>query len=106
MADLNKASISIKPDDVVVLEKAIDYMQSMLEPLRNFILPSGNEEISLCHVCRTITRRAERRIVGLSNQAEIDIILLNYINRLSDYFFVLSRMVARENNIKEIIWKP
>ncbi len=105
-ADQNFDIPKISDEDVTVLENAIDNMESNLEPLRNFILPSGHPAVSACHVCRTIARRAERRVVSLEAVEVIDPLVKKYLNRLSDYFFVLSRYVAKMFDVQETIWKP
>ena len=92
----------IKEDEITFLEQQIDLMTNELPPLKNFILPSGHEVVSLCHICRTITRRAERAILRSENYTDIS---LKYINRLSDYFFTLSRFIAKDYGIKDVIWK-
>lgn len=97
---------TIGEESIILLENAIDNMESGLEPLKNFILPSGHATISACHICRTVARRAERRVVSLERVEEIDIIIKKYLNRLSDYFFVLSRFVAASLGVSETIWKP
>ena len=92
-------------------------MSEKLSPLKNFILPGGNQLTSFCHIARTVCRRAERCLVsinysdnsnfsdcGYDENNSIDENILKYINRLSDYFFVLSRKLSQENNIDEIIW--
>jgi cob(I)alamin adenosyltransferase len=76
-------------------------MELTLEPLKNFIIPGGDECVSLAHICRTVSRRAERQTV----QAIQYPIITKYINRLSDYFFMLSRYIASELGVKEKIWK-
>ena len=87
------------------LETSMDEMSRLLEPLKNFILPAGNLPISYCHVARTVCRRAERKIVSLNNEFDnIDNNILKYINRLSDYFFVLARMLCQDMGIQEVIW--
>ncbi|MEJ1238682.1 cob(I)yrinic acid a,c-diamide adenosyltransferase [Chryseolinea sp. T2] len=92
--------------DIVSLEDAIDQMEAHLEPLRNFVLPGGHVSISHCHVARTVCRRAERKIVALHKVETIDPIVIKYINRLSDYLFVLARAMAAELSIVETPWKP
>lgn len=92
--------------DVASLEEAIDQMEVHLEPLRNFILPGGHISISHCHVARTVCRRAERKIVALSQAEPVDQLIIRYVNRLSDYLFVLARAMAEELNVKETPWKP
>lgn len=93
------------PEDINVLEIAIDLMDQSLPPLRNFILPGGHTTVSICHICRTVCRRAERMVVHLSREAAIDNIAIMYLNRLSDYFFVLSRHLALHYGVQEIVWK-
>lgn len=88
------------------LEKWIDGMDSELEPMKNFILPGGNIKVSHCHVARCICRRAERAVVRLNDYAEVEGFIIKYLNRLSDYLFVLSRKISKEFNAKEIPWKP
>ncbi|MCL4106792.1 UNVERIFIED_CONTAM: hypothetical protein GTU68_048236, partial [Idotea baltica] len=96
----------IEEVDIESIEKEIDRMEEKLEPLKNFILPSGNRVVSECHVCRTISRRAERRVVTLEQSEDINPLIKKYLNRLSDYFFILSRFIAAEMGVKETIWKP
>lgn len=92
--------------DVDLLEHAIDEMEAHLEPLRNFVLPGGHISVSHCHVARTVCRRAERKIVALHQTEPVDPLIIKYINRLSDYLFVLSRAVAAELGTAETPWKP
>jgi len=81
-------------------------LDNLIEPLSSFILPGGHQIVSLCHVCQTICRRCERIIVKLSDETPIPEELIIYINRLSDYFFVLSRKMAKEMNVEQIPWNP
>jgi cob(I)alamin adenosyltransferase len=101
---VNEASI-IHENDIYEIEQEIDRLNENLPKLTNFILPGGSIEGSTCHICRTVSRRAERRILNLTNTYVIDIELIKYINRLSDYFFVLSRYITLSGGYKEIIWK-
>ena len=101
---ISQAPIEFKEEKVQNLETWIDQMQAALEPLKAFVLPSGTETASLAHVCRTVCRRLERRMVGL-NRSEFAIIS-QYINRLSDYFFTLARYLVKIENQTEIIYKP
>lgn len=97
--------IPLDKEEVNILEKSIDKMEGDLEPLKNFILPSGSQLIAHTHISRTICRRAERRIVAIDEKNNaVFITLIQYINRLSDYLFVLARKFAKDNNIKENIW--
>lgn len=93
-------------DDIKQLEDAIDNMNEYLDPLRAFILPGGSMAIGLAHQCRTICRRAERRVVSLSNVSIVDEHIGRYLNRLSDYLFVLGRMIAKSQGIPEVNWVP
>lgn len=100
----------IKPDlensDIALLESEIDKMNLLLPELTHFILPGGHPVVSICHITRTICRRAEREIVALQNQSYVDILVIQYMNRLSDYLFVLSRYLAKHFGSGEIYWKP
>lgn len=96
----------ILPEDIYSVELEIDRMDSLLEPLTSFVLPGGHQTVSLCHVCRTICRRSERIIIKLSEETPVPEDLIIYINRLSDFFFVLSRKIAKELNVEQITWKP
>ena len=103
----NTASLpEISEHDVVFLEKEIDSMNKTLPELRSFILPGGHVVVSYCHVCRTICRRAERLTIKLSEHYPIDERILKYLNRLSDYFFVLARKISQEFGAEEILWNP
>ena len=92
--------------DVEVLEKAIDQMNEVLPPLKNFILPGGHPAISTCHVARCVCRRAERLVVALAQEEAVEEIIIRYLNRLSDYLFVLARFLGRQLGAPEIVWQP
>lgn len=92
--------------DISFLEKQIDSMEAELPPLKSFILPGGHTSISFCHIARTVCRRAERNISALDQEEKVDLLIIKYINRLSDYFFVLGRKMALELNVNETPWKP
>lgn len=94
----------ITDDDVKTLEAKIDELDSELPPLKGFILPGGSRLSALCGVCRTITRRAERRIVTLSKVSRVDPAIIKYVNRLSDFFFVFARFNNIHNQFEEIYW--
>lgn len=100
-ADLKIELPNVTESDVKDLEDWMDTMELTLKPLKNFIIPGGHEAVSLAHVCRTVSRRAERNTV----QAIQYPIIMKYINRLSDYFFMLSRYIASVMNVEEKIWK-
>lgn len=104
--DLVRKQLPCQKQDIVFLEKEIDRMTEVLPELRNFVLPGGSQAAAFCHVARTVCRRAERRIVELSEKNQIDGNLIKYINRLSDYLFVLSRKLNQDLNTPEKLWKP
>ena len=96
----------ITEEDITFLELEIDKMNEVLPDLTNFILPGGNIASSYCHVARCVCRRAERLAVGLSEHEEIEMILIKYLNRLSDYLFVLARKISFDAGAEEIKWMP
>ncbi len=96
----------LEEGDIEQLEKAIDGMNENLPELRTFILPGGHPVVSHCHIARTVCRRAERHVAFLQREGEIDAILGKYLNRLSDYLFVLSRKLSVDLNADEVAWKP
>ena len=92
----------IDESDIGALENAIDTMEQSLQPLRNFILPGGTLAVSQAHVCRTVCRRAERRVIALERD---DLsIQVKYLNRLSDYLFVKARHIAHVQGSAEVVW--
>lgn len=94
------------PDDVVQdMEHQIDAVQAMVPPFRSFVIPGGNAASAQCHVARTVCRRAERRIVQLAETEKVDVKLLCYVNRLSDYLFVLSRHLVVSRGDEESLYK-
>jgi cob(I)alamin adenosyltransferase len=96
----------LNEEDIIKLENAMDNMDASLAPLRAFVLPGGSVANSVAHVCRTVTRRAERRMISLASVEEVNPILIKYVNRLSDYFFVVSRYLAHKLNHEETPWVP
>lgn len=102
-----KLKITRTPDEYSKqAEKDIDFFNDQLDGLRNFILPGGSKGAACLHVCRTIARRAERKVVALNEQVKIGDNIIIFINRLSDLFFVLSRFENKVSNIPDIIWNP
>jgi len=93
-------------NDIAMLESEIDDMEANLPALTNFVLPGGHELNSLCHICRTVSRRAERIIIEVCKEYHMPDFIVKYMNRLSDYFFVLSRSMTYLHKAEEIIWKP
>jgi cob(I)alamin adenosyltransferase len=97
---------ALQESDVVFLENEIDKMDEQLPPMKFFVLPGGHESVSIGHVVRTICRRAERLVISLHEQSHIEPLVIKYLNRLSDYLFVLCRMMAQELKVEETPWKP
>ena len=95
----------LQEDDITVLENEMDKMNELLPEMRNFVLPGGDQAVSFCHIARCVCRRAEREVVALSQHQEVPAKVIIFLNRLSDYLFVLSRMMTKELNAEEIIWK-
>jgi cob(I)alamin adenosyltransferase len=101
---------AITPSDISALETAIDSMETLLPALRSFILPGGHQAVSFCHLARTVCRRAERLVAALNDElttttvSHVDPLILQYLNRLSDYLFVLGRIMAQDLNAEEITW--
>ena len=91
---------------VEALENAIDEMESTLPEMKNFVLPGGHTSVSACHLARVVCRRAERRISEINEIEEVNSIILMYLNRLSDYLFVLSRHLSALFGAEEIPWRP
>ena len=108
-SDPEKSKMKI-PDladaDIELLEKEIDAMNTILPELKSFILPGGNVIASYTHITRCVCRRTERLTVHLSENEWVDNKILVYLNRLSDYLFVLARFVTYTLNAEEICWKP
>ena len=97
---------AIHADDITLLENWLDAWNSHLPPLKDFVLPGGNSASAACHVARTVCRRAERAVVRLHRQVMLqNTEILRYLNRLSDLLFVISRVLAKESNEKEILWE-
>ena len=99
------ANLAIKNEDIAELEKAIDSFEEEIPELKNFILPGGDMLVAQCHVARTICRRAERRIVEFAETEKVQPELIKYVNRLSDFFFVLSRYIGFRRGVDETQWK-
>jgi cob(I)alamin adenosyltransferase len=96
----------IHESDVTNLENWIDSMDQVLPPMKSFVLPGGHTTVSYCHVARCVCRRAERITSHLNDEYPIDGVILQYINRLSDYLFVLSRKLTQDLGAIEQPWKP
>jgi cob(I)alamin adenosyltransferase len=108
-ADPEKSTMKI-PDlhasDIEVLEKWMDEMEEVLPEMKNFVLPGGHQTVSFCHVARCVCRRGERIIVDLNQHEFVADLVISYINRLSDYLFVLSRKITLDLGAIEQPWQP
>lgn len=96
----------LHPEDVEVLEKEMDAMDAELPMLTSFILPGGHTAVSFCHLARTVCRRSERIVVELASEEPVAELIIQYLNRLSDFLFVLGRKMAQELEVEEATWKP
>lgn len=96
----------ITESDIEFLEKEIDAMEANLPPMTHFVLPGGHTTVSYCHIARCVCRRAERLSVALSHNETIDALVLKYLNRLSDYLFVLARKLSFDLHADEVKWIP
>jgi cob(I)alamin adenosyltransferase len=101
---LNKASV-LDESNILTVELEIDRLDAELPELNSFILPGGSQSGALCHVCRTVTRRAERLLFDTNESYPVNNEILVFINRLSDYFFILSRYLTLNSGCEEIYWK-
>jgi len=96
----------IKEEDITLLEQEIDRMNEKIPELRSFVLPGGHTVVSYCHIARTVCRRAERLTLQMNESNPVNPVLIKYLNRLSDYFFVLSRKLSYDFGVEEMPWKP
>ena len=97
---------NLHPKDVERLEQSMDDMDEQLPEMKSFVLPGGHQSVSFCHIARCVCRRAERLVIELSQHDDVDELVIQYLNRLSDYLFVLSRLMAQELKIVETPWVP
>lgn len=108
-SDPDKSTMKI-PDlheeDVTILEQEMDKINAIIPPLKVFVLPGGHQSVSFCHVARCVCRRAERLTIALQEESFVDALVIKYLNRLSDYLFVLSRGMAHDLAAEEVPWKP
>ena len=99
-------NLGIIESDIELLEKEIDSMEESLPQMTHFVLPGGHTTVSYCHIARCVCRRAERLAVHLSHNEPVADIAIKYLNRLSDYLFVLARKLSKELNADEVKWIP
>ena len=104
--EMSKYIPRLTEDDVKFLENEIDAVNAQLDPLKYLVIPGGNILSSKAHVCRTVCRRAERNLVRMGREYEVDENIRKFVNRLSDYFFVLSRLFMKRAGVDEKPWKP
>lgn len=108
--DLSKTDLAerlpLNLDEITKLENEMDRILDQLPPMEHFVLPGGSNTISYCHLARTVCRRAERRVCQLAKEVSIPSELIQYLNRLSDYLFVLSRKIAVDEQVDEVQWLP
>ena len=102
----SRLTLMISETEIEELENWMDEYETQLQPLQYFILPGGGKSATALHVCRTVCRRAERSLVFLNESEEVRPELIKYLNRLSDYLFVLARYVSKLNEEKEEYWNP
>ena len=97
----------LKESDITFLEREIDKMNEVLPVMKNFVLPGGHQAVSTAHVARCVCRRSERCAVNMQeHELFVDPLVIKYLNRLSDYLFVLARYIAHTLNVEEIKWTP
>ncbi|MFN7099802.1 MAG: cob(I)yrinic acid a,c-diamide adenosyltransferase [Flavobacterium sp.] len=104
--ELRLQNLGIVPTDIELLENEIDQMEESLPPMTHFVLPGGHTTVSYCHIARCVCRRAERLAVHLSHNEPVPEIAITYLNRLSDYLFVLARKLSHDLQADEVKWIP
>jgi cob(I)alamin adenosyltransferase len=104
--ELRLKNLGIIDSDIELLEHEIDTMETALPPMTHFVLPGGHTTVSYCHIARTVCRRAERLAVHLDHNEPIDKAAITYLNRLSDYLFVLARKLSKDLDAEEVKWIP
>jgi cob(I)alamin adenosyltransferase len=97
---------SLNEDDITLLEQEMDNMDEQLPEMKHFVLPGGHTTVSHCHVARCVCRRAERAVLKLAENEKVDQMIYKYLNRLSDYLFILSRKLTQDLNVTETPWIP
>ena len=97
---------TISEEDILLLENEMDKMNEVLPEMTHFVLPGGHQAVSICHIARTVCRRAERMATALYEISPFSELVLKYLNRLSDYLFVLARKLSKDLNAREVQWIP
>ncbi len=108
-ADPSKPKLKIPellPSDIELLEQEMDKMDAKLPAMTKFTLPGGHTTVSYCHLARTVCRRCERLVIELADTETINPLIIQYLNRLSDYLFVLGRKLAQDLDANEVFWEP
>lgn len=107
MGEGENSKVPTLPTDAIAwLEGRIDALQSGVKPIDKFTIPGGNDAVSMCHVCRTVCRRAERAALRADQKYGVDPVVMMWLNRLSDYFYVLGRALTEHFKVTEILWIP
>lgn len=101
---IRREVVGLSYANIAKIEEEIDRLDSELPPLNRFVLPGGSSVSAMAHMCRTITRRCERRVISLADTTYVDPCIIKYLNRLSDFFFVFARFNNIQNQIEEIFW--
>ena len=96
----------LSEEDIKLLETSMDEIDGIVPQLKAFVLPGGHQSVSFGHIARTVCRRAERGVIHLQTQEKVEDIVVKYLNRLSDYLFMLCRAMTYELGIEEVTWKP
>lgn len=104
--DKKMMELDLHNEDIEQLETFIDQWEEELPALKNFILPGGHTTVSFCHIARCVCRRAERRVVALAMEEPVPALIVQYLNRLSDFLFVLSRKIGKDMGTSEVVWRP
>ena len=103
---VDELAAPLDPAVVTWLEGRIDAMQEALQPIDKFTIPGGHTAVSLCHVCRTVCRRSERAALRADAKYGVEPSVLVWLNRLSDYFYLLGRTLTAHYEVKEVLWIP
>jgi cob(I)alamin adenosyltransferase len=95
----------LSAEKIDLIESSLDFMNEQLSPLKEFVLPGGSRAAAICHQARSVCRRAERRMLSLGIEEEISATSSKYLNRLSDFLFVMARSLNQELHVPDVLWK-